>query len=201
MIKRTLLITILLCLVCGVAFSGSITSRKVFDVSGTNIIPKNGYELSIDSITPVIFASRNTGSAQTMGTADVEITWDTDDRKDTDYTHTEGSADITIYSAGNYIISYGVGLLNNTYTNRINWHAWVEDDDTKINGSDSYGYSRDDSYVKYASCSKSFYCAIEAESVINVHIEISTNDTTFGDTTANANTISGEGTILIEKVD
>ena len=71
----------------------------------TAVIPwQTGLLTNVTSVGDSIFSAYNSAGGQTIAGSWVSILWDTQDRIDSDYSHTLGTSGITINSDGNYEI-------------------------------------------------------------------------------------------------
>jgi|GEM_PF-4498740 len=104
-----------------------------------------------------------------------DVTWNGQIRVDSPafFTHTSGSANITVVKSGWYRISFNLNYQNNGG----NWtviQAWVVDDGTEILGSRSMVLLRDNNNHDYGHTANSFITQIGAGSVLRVQVQRTT---------------------------
>jgi len=134
-------------------------------------------------------------------TADLVHEW-TVENKDDDvlYTHSTSTdpEELTIEEAGWYRVTYQINWLS-SYTNRIAYRCYAEDDGAEISPSDSYEYTRYSTYGHYGSCGTTFLYEFGVDDILTIHSEIICGTGVFGET-CNTNTIADESWLIVEKV-
>jgi hypothetical protein len=113
--------------------------------SGTGNVDSGGNSC-IDFTTPAagtMILLRDAGGGQSVdSTTYTELTWDTEDRKDTMYTHSADSPTTTVQSDGVYRISYGFRWNTSLTSNRVEVNSYLAVDGANSGACWASGYTR-----------------------------------------------------------
>jgi hypothetical protein len=144
------------------------------------------------------FQSYLSANMANMGAADVPVTFDTDEREDTDfYTHDEGGANpenITINQTGDYRISYNLNIRSSSGTDWQTYHAWLEINTVEQNLTQTHCLLYDSNgNRRHCGLSMTTVLSLTAGQVIRVVV---TNDGNRG----NGYVMGNESWILIERI-
>jgi hypothetical protein len=101
---------------------------------------------------------------------------------------------IRLLKAGKYKVSYTLNWANASYTNRINFFSRImkhssaiTSTETEFPGTRSFGYARDDSFVKFATTTCVTVIDVAANEYIKCLTTVAKNDNSFNDTFAGIN--------------
>lgn len=112
------------------------TTTAIFKANGRQYLL--GGPLIRDNFT---FMAYSTDTNTFTGTPHA-VTWNTEWRKDSMYSHTAASATVTLEEGGDYIIEADVTCDNTDASNRIEVNAYIAKNGSKVTGSDAYSYHR-----------------------------------------------------------
>lgn len=186
----------------GAAPSGKY--RFYIDSSGSLIqVDDAGNEtVLIQNVEPVYAACYRNDTWQSLASdAQIEIIWDEIIREDGPPFKGGGGLDTVgiVHFEGWVEASFKVNLRNNE-NNRIMARAFLSLNWNRFDETMAIAYSRHRNYVNQLSCSgPPFLFKVQNGDIIRLHVEISYNDTTFGDT-RNVVTIPGQTFLTLKTV-
>lgn len=133
-----------------------------------------------------MFVARSTDGANFNANPRL-ITWEAEDIEDAaHFAHTANASNITLVSTGWYRVSYLISWDQSAQNNRVGMRCYLTDGGVLMPGTESYGYSRDDTQVSRGSCSHTFvFQNTVASNIVDLRADLGLNDADYNDTNAN----------------